>query len=102
MSRPIRTAAAGFLLAMVLAAVLAQHFMHYSYATQFRDVPTAAPSAAHVLGTDALGRDLLTRLIYGMGVSMLLAPAAAFISTAIAGILGTFSGLVGGWAEKCI
>src|SRR5712664_5008143 len=83
---------------MVFATVL----VPAPYARQFRDVPNAAPSAAHLLGTDALGRDCLSRLLYGTRVSLLLAPAAALLSTLIAALLGSVAGLLGGWFERIV
>lgn len=74
----------------------------YPYALQFRNLPNAAPSVSHPLGTDALGRDLLSRLLYGTRVSLLLAPAAALLSTFIAGVLGGAAGLFSGWCERFI
>lgn len=74
----------------------------YPYAKQFRERPNAAPSSTHLLGTDSLGRDLFTRLIYGTRVSLLLAPAAALLATLLAGIFGGLAGLLGGWCEKLI
>lgn len=90
-------------LAIVFATgAFAGIFTHYSYATQFREALNAAPSPAHPLGTDSLGRDLFTRIVYGTRVSLLLAPAAALLATVIAGILGGLAGLRGGWSEKII
>jgi ABC-type dipeptide/oligopeptide/nickel transport system permease subunit len=74
----------------------------YSYARQFRERPNAAPSASHLLGTDSLGRDAFARLVYGTRVSLLLAPAAALLSTVIAGVFGAVAGLLGGWWEKLL
>ena len=72
------------------------------YAKQFRDMPNAAPSTAHPLGTDVLGRDLLSRLLYGTRVSLLLAPAAALLSTLLGALLGGAASLLGGWFERVI
>src|SRR5260370_16066636 len=74
----------------------------YPYARQFRELPNAAPSDLHPLGTDGLGRDLFSRLLYGPRVSLLLAPAAALLSTLIAGALGGAAGFLGGWWERAI
>lgn len=90
------------LLAIFVTGLLASLVAPYSYVTQFREVPNSWPSAKHLLGTDALGRDLLARLLYGTRVSLLLAPAAALLSTLIAGIFGAFAGLYGGWPERII
>ena len=75
---------------------------HYSYATQFREAPNASPSTAHVFGTDGLGRDLFARVLYGTRVSLVLAPAAALLSTISAGVFGSFAGFMGGWFETLI
>jgi peptide/nickel transport system permease protein len=54
------------------------------YDRQFREEIAAPPSHAHILGTDAVGRDRLSRLLYGGRISLLLAPAAALLSVGIA------------------
>jgi peptide/nickel transport system permease protein len=88
---------------MVLALALAAGLVApYSYARQFRELPNEAPSTVHLLGTDGLGRDLFSRLLYGTRVSLLLAPAAALLSTLIAGALGGAAGLLGGWWERAV
>jgi peptide/nickel transport system permease protein len=92
----------GTLLVIFALGLFAGSFTHYSYAHQFRGIPSTAPSAAHLLGTDALGRDLFTRIVYGTRVSLLLAPAAALLATIIATLLGGIAGLRGGWLEKII
>jgi peptide/nickel transport system permease protein len=83
---------------MALATIL----VPAPYAQQFRDVPNAGPSTMHPLGTDALGRDSLSRLLYGTRVSLLLAPAAALLSTVIAALLGSAAGVLGGWFERIV
>lgn len=100
--RLVRVICCVILSAVFAAGLLAGVFTHYSYAKQFREAPNAPPSAEHLLGTDSLGRDLFTRMVYGTRVSLLLAPAAALLATAIAGILGGIAGLRGGWVEKSI
>jgi peptide/nickel transport system permease protein len=58
--------------------------------------PLAAPSAAHLLGTDATGRDILSRLISGTSVSLVVGLSVALISTALA----CCAGLLGGLGER--
>ena len=58
----------------------------------------AAPSAEHIFGTDQLGRDTFSRILYGARVSMIV----AFVSTAIAGGIGMALGLIAGIAGKWI
>ena len=100
--KPLQKVAAGILCAIFLTMVLTAIFVPVHYARQFRDIPNAGPSTAHPLGTDALGRDALSRLLYGTRVSLLLAPAAALLSTLIAALLGSAAGLLGGWFERIV
>ncbi len=100
--RLLRIACRAVLILIFVSGIFAGTFTHYSYAHQFREIPNNAPSASHLLGTDGLGRDLFTRLVYGTRVSLLLAPSAALIATILAAILGGLAGLRGGWLENVI
>lgn len=92
---------AATLLAIIYAAALAADFVApTSYETQFREDPGAAPSERFLLGTDDLGRDRFSRLLHGTRVSLLLAPAAAFLSTLIAALIGLTAGFFGGWWDR--
>jgi peptide/nickel transport system permease protein len=66
------------------------------YAKQYRDAPGAAPSRDHWLGTDEIGRDRFARVLYGTRISLLLAPAAALLSTLMAALIGGAAGYLGG------
>jgi len=99
---PLQKLAAIILCLIFALMVFATVLVPAPYARQFRDVPNAAPSTAHPLGTDALGRDSLSRLLYGTRVSLLLAPAAALLSTVIGALLGTAAGFLGGWFERLV
>jgi ABC-type dipeptide/oligopeptide/nickel transport system permease subunit len=91
----MRTIAICFLVVVALMAMLPARYEH-----QFRDSPNAGPSRQFPLGTDDLGRDRMSRLIYGTRVSLLLATAAAIFSCGLAALLGGISGL--GIADKLI
>lgn len=91
-----------FLVAVFLAVLPAEWVAPYSFATQFRETPNAAPTRAHLLGTDALGRDRLSRLLFGARVSLLLAPAAAFLSVLLALALAFLAVLAGPWWGRTI
>ncbi len=60
------------------------------------------PSLKHWLGTDRLGRDLLTRLLYGGRISLLVGFLGATASHIIGAFLGAFSGYVGGRTDNCL
>jgi ABC-type dipeptide/oligopeptide/nickel transport system permease subunit len=95
-----RMIAIGVLVLVAAACLLASFLAPASYAHQFRDLPNAAPSHQHLLGTDDLGRDRFSRVLYGTRVSLLLAPAAALLSSLLAGLIGGFAGFLGGWVER--
>lgn len=81
------------LIVMVLLALLTPLIAPYSYETQNLDLGASAPSAAHWLGTDIFGRDLLTQILYGGRVSL----AVGFIATAVALVIGVTWGAVAGY-----
>jgi peptide/nickel transport system permease protein len=82
-----RLAAMSLLLAVLLCALLAPALAPYDYSRQFRDFPNAAASHQFPMGTDDLGRDRFSRLLYATRVSILLAPAAALVSILVALLL---------------
>ena len=63
---------------------------------------TAPPSGEHWLGTDELGRDELSRLIYGGRVSLFVGVAAALVSTVVGLVVGAVAGYYGGWVEAAL
>jgi ABC-type dipeptide/oligopeptide/nickel transport system permease subunit len=97
-----RTVAIAFLLAVSAACLLAKVLAPASYAHQFREEPNAAPSRQHLFGTDDLGRDRFARVLYGTRVSLLLAPAAALLSSLLAAFIGGIAGFAGGRLERCV
>ncbi|MBV8205734.1 MAG: ABC transporter permease [Acidobacteria bacterium] len=88
-------------LALVYAVALGARFLAPAdYAFQFREAPNAPPSVRFLLGTDELGRDRLSRVFVAAQTSLLLAPAAAALSTLLAALIGATAGYIGGWWEK--
>lgn len=61
-----------------------------------------APSAAHPFGSDVLGRDVLSRVMYGLQVSLVVALSAVAIAALVAVPLGLLAGYFGGWADTVI
>ena len=62
----------------------------------------APPSAAHIFGTDELGRDVFTRMLYGSGISLKVGFVAVGIAVIIGAFLGAISGYYGGWIDIVI
>jgi hypothetical protein len=72
------------LLMLTLGASAAANWLAPAgYAKQYREATDAPPSRDHWLGTDEIGRDRFARVLYGTRISLLLAPAAALLSTLI-------------------
>jgi oligopeptide transport system permease protein len=84
------------LLLLVLISVLTPWIAPYDYDTQDLRLGAAGPSKKHWLGTDTLGRDLLTRLMYGGRVSLLVGFAATMVSLVVGVLWGTIAGYAGG------
>jgi peptide/nickel transport system permease protein len=61
-----------------------------------------APSAAHLLGTDSLGRDILSRILFGARTSLAIAISAVGLSVALGVLLGSTAASFGGWREPII
>jgi peptide/nickel transport system permease protein len=91
----IKRIAICFLMLVVFTALIPAR-----YERQFRDSPNASPSKQFPLGTDDLGRDRLSRLVYGTRVSLLLATTSAILSCIAAAALGGLAGY--GIADKLI
>lgn len=100
--------AACILLAIMLVAAFAPLVAPFDPTQQFRTEGIAAdgrpmpPSAKFVLGTDTVGRDLFSRIIWGARVSLSIGLVASFLATMIAVFVGGLSGLLGGTADLLI
>ena len=89
------------LLLLILLAVFAPLIAPYG-PTKISGGFSKPPSLEHWLGTDQIGRDMFSRLLYAMRVSLLVGFLATLISTAIGVVLGLISGYFGGWVDRVI
>lgn len=99
-----RRAVAGLviLLALSLASALAPLLAPYDRdATDVLHVEEP-PSAAHLLGTDELGRDVLSRLLWGGRVSLSVGVVSVTLSVGIGTVLGALAGYYGGWVDAVV
>ncbi|HET9741553.1 MAG TPA: ABC transporter permease subunit [Terriglobales bacterium] len=96
----MRWMASGLLVLVFLLALGASVISPAPYEKQYRASIDHAPSKQFLLGTDDLGRDRLARLLYGMRISLLLAPAAALIATLLAALIGGAGAYAGGNWER--
>jgi peptide/nickel transport system permease protein len=92
----------GFALTLLLAIVaLAAPFLApYDPVAQNLPARLLAPTAAHWMGTDELGRDILSRIIFGTRVSMLVSVCVVFGAGVIGLAIGAVAGYFGGWFDR--
>ena len=99
-----KLAMVGMVIAILLAvmAIFAPWIAPYDYQEQSIADRLQLPSAAHLLGTDNMGRDILSRIIYGGRISLLVSLLAVAVSLVIGGLLGAVSGYFGGLVDSII
>jgi len=92
------------ILAAVLAAILGPFLAPYDPVGGSGDFLEryAAPSAAHLMGTDKFGRDVFSRVIYGARASLTIGFAAVAVATLIGILLGGVAGYAGGWLDEIV
>ncbi|HNY66822.1 MAG TPA: ABC transporter permease [Deltaproteobacteria bacterium] len=89
-------------LALFLISALTPFIAPYDPSAIDVDNILASPSAGHLFGTDELGRDVFTRMLYGAGISLKVGFVAVGIATLIGVLLGAVSGYYGGWVDMVI
>lgn len=85
-----------------LIAIFAPWIAPYSFETQDIDRMLLGPNAQNWLGTDSLGRDMLSRIIYGARMSMSVGIFTAIFSLVIGGVYGAIAGWMGGWVDAIL
>jgi peptide/nickel transport system permease protein len=87
---------------MVLAALLAPYIAPY-HPNQINIVDSLqAPSWHHWMGTDFVGRDVFSRVLYGLRVDLLVVAVITYLGLIVGVTLGTISGYIGGWFDAVI
>jgi peptide/nickel transport system permease protein len=100
--RPLGTAGAFVILVMIFAAVFAPFIAPYDpYEQHFTGIPLA-PSGEHLLGTDAFGRDLLSRIIFGSRTALLVGFTSSIVGSTLGLILGVVGAYFGGKVDELI
>ena len=87
----------GFVLVALFAPVLAPHDPRAQ-----TGLPYKAPSASHLLGTNDIGQDILSELIFGARVSLAIGFLAALLAIVVGGLLGVIAGFFGGWIDSLL
>jgi peptide/nickel transport system permease protein len=99
--RPLTVIGLSVLVIWIIAAIAAPLITPHSPTARV-GAPFLAPSGAHWFGTDELGRDVYTRVIYGARISLPLAFVLVTLAATIGGVLGGLAGYLGRWVDEVI
>ena len=94
--RPLGAACAGVILVLAVIGILADVIAPFSYFKMHLIDRLTGPSATYLLGTDQLGREVMSRLLHGARTSLGIGFAATLLSTLVALVIGGVAGFVGG------
>ncbi len=87
---------------LALTAIFGPYLTPYDYLSQDLDARNLAPSLAHLFGTDDLGRDVFSRVVYGTRTAFLVAVIVTFVAVLIGLTLGAVAGFFGGAFDRVI
>jgi peptide/nickel transport system permease protein len=92
-------AGAAVILIIALTAIFAPLLSPYDPEKSHLEIRIQAPSAQHILGTDDLGRDLFTRILYGSRISLAIGLYAMALAVTVGTVIGAAAGFYGGWVD---
>jgi len=99
---PLAVLGAFIILILIFAALLAPWIAPYSPVGQDLSNRLLPPSGAHWMGTDELGRDIYSRVIYGAQITLTIVLLVAVIAAPLGLIIGAVSGYFGGWVDRLL
>jgi peptide/nickel transport system permease protein len=100
--KPLGTVSLTIILLLSLAAIFAGKIAPYDPLAQQYTAVLEAPSRSHIMGTDNLGRDIFSRVIYGARISLAVGVVAVLIGTTFGTTIGMVSGFIGGGFDLSI
>lgn len=99
---PLAVVGAIIILALVILALFAPFFATHSPYTGQLTQRLLPPSGAYLLGTDELGRDIWSRIVYGARITLVIVLLVAAIAAPLGLVLGAISGYFGGWTDRIL
>lgn len=100
--KPMAILGGVIVLLLLFCGIFANYLAPYGMNQVNLEARLQSPSPAHLLGTDQLGRDTLSRIIYGARVSVIIGLSASLINVVLAAIIGTFTGFFGGTFDMIV
>ncbi len=92
----------GFILVLLVLAIFPDVFSPHPYTQVFRGMRGIPPSWSHPLGFDHIGRDMLSRIIWGSRVALIVGLLATGIAVIIGVTVGATAGYIGGWVDTVL
>ncbi|MFM2486851.1 ABC transporter permease subunit [Celerinatantimonas yamalensis] len=102
LANPVAVGSGGFIVLLVLVAIFAPWLAPYNPLHSDWNALATAPNWQHWMGTDDLGRDLLSRIIYGARISLYVGFFSVTLGMVAGILLGLFAGYYGGWLDMLI
>ena len=99
---PLLTLSLLFLLLLVVASLAPSLLAPSPPNTANLNTLRLSPSAAHLFGTDQLGRDILSRVIYGTRITLVVGLLSTLLAAAVGGLIGLVAGSRGGWLDSVL
>lgn len=99
---PLALLGLGIVIALLIAAALAPWIAPYDPLAQSLGNRLKPPSAAHWFGTDSLGRDILSRILWGTRITLAIVLLVVISVGPVGLLLGTISGYFGGWVDRVL
>ena len=99
---PLTMVGLSIILILIVMAIFASYIAPHDPVIMHLDNRLAPPSRVHLLGTDELGRDILSRIIYGAGVALKIMIIVLAIDLPLGILLGLIAGYFGGWIDEII
>ncbi|MGD0795281.1 MAG: ABC transporter permease [Dehalococcoidales bacterium] len=102
LGRPVVIIGFGIMLVVLICAAIPNILAPYQPNNQELNSILLPPSSHHLLGTDSLGRDMFSRIIYGARTALIIASSAIAFATIVGTVLGLSAGYFGGWTYTII
>lgn len=102
MRNPLAVVGALILLVLLVTAAFAPWIAPYGPLGQDLGARLLPPSAAHWMGTDELGRDIFSRVVYGARITLLIVALVAVIAAPLGLLIGAVAGYFGGWVDRLL
>lgn len=101
-TKPLGTVGLVLVLLIIVLAIFAPYIAPYGFDHRIISDRLQGPSSKHIFGTDELGRDMFSRIVYGARIAAFVGFGVVIIANVLASLIGIISGYVGGWVDTVV